>query len=112
MNWILLGLSAVACLGLSSCGGMGGESVDDPSVDKMSQLEQQWGMTPRKVHPKGYGNQQGNDYVAPAQPQPSPEPVEPAPAPAPAPSPAPAPQASASDSEPPRLDPSALQRLR
>lgn len=112
MNWILLGIGMVASVGLSSCGGMGGEQVDEPTVEKMSQLESQWGMKPRKTQPRGGGSFTVPDGDA-ATPVESPStPVAPGPATvAPAPQLAPQPQASnAPDSEPPNL--STLQKLR
>jgi hypothetical protein len=110
MNWIFLGIGVVASVGLSSCGGMSGEQVDEPSVDKMSQLESQWGMKPRKAQPRGNTMQiQENDNTSTPEPTtpPTPEP----PAVAPAPQLAPQPQASTEvDSPPPNL--TTLQKLR
>ena len=112
MNWILLGIGMIASVGLSSCGGMSGEQVDEPTVEKMSQLESQWGMQPRKARSKGGAinvSGSGDDAVNPETP--STAPIPPEPTVAPAPQLAPQPQASTTtDSPPPNL--STLQKLR
>lgn len=106
MNWIILGISAVAMVGLSSCDSVGGDTVDEPTTEQMARLDQQWGLPARKVRPRA-GSMPVNDYSPPAEPQPAPPPA------APAPELAPAPQTSlAPEPEPPQLDATALQKLR
>jgi len=106
MNWIFLGITAVAGVTLASCGGMGGgQTVDEPTTEQMNQLESQWGLPPRKPHSRNALTPGGE---VPTNPESSvPVQVETSPAPAPQQPVPPAPP----EPEPPKLDAGTIKKL-
>lgn len=91
-------------LSLTSCGGVGGgETVDEPTTEQMSQYESKWGMQPRKPHSRTTVVPAPSEYSVPQNAAP---PVQAVPTP-----PSPAPQPIAPDPEPPRLDAGTIRKL-
>ena len=71
MNWILLGICVLTSLTFTSCGSVGnGPSVDEPTVQQMSDFDRQWGLSERKVHSRNGANP--NDQPIAPEPQPAP----------------------------------------